>query len=246
MKTLSRQIFGLAAVSLFVASFASAQTPAPASAAEPELREEAMVRFEVISLPPLAARKALIKYSKEPELYQWLDSELEKKESGVVLETMQALRIRSGQRSKVESLDEHAYPTEFDPPQIPQTFGGNGPINTRNGSSFPVTPATPAAYTFRNLGFTGEVELTIGEDGKTVDLNLAPEIVRLTATVPHGIKGDVLQPVFQAQKATTQVIATLGQPALVCTVSPPVNTGAPGGNKSDRVWLLFVTVTIPG
>ena len=37
----------------------------------------------------------------------------------------------------------------------------------------------------------------------------------------------------------------VGQPALVSTFSPPTNTGVPGGNKSDRVWLLFVTVTRP-
>lgn len=33
----------------------------------------------------------------------------------------------------------------FDPPQIPQTFGGQLPANAAQGNAFPVTPATPSA-----------------------------------------------------------------------------------------------------
>src|SRR5436190_8377294 len=148
MKTNLIQRSGLvAAFSLILTGIASAQFPAPnapesaPAPLNPASGREAIIRFEVISLPPLTARKALIKYPKEPELYAWLDAELEKKESGVVLERMNALRVRTGQRSKIESIDENAYPTEFDPPQIPQTFGASGPL--RNGSSFPGIPTTP-------------------------------------------------------------------------------------------------------
>ncbi len=260
---------GLAALCFLFASPAFAQKPAPApgktdpalAAApaptppeNPAAGREAIVRFEMISLPPLAARQALIKYPKEAELYQWLDAEMEKKDSGVILEKMHALRIRGGQRSKVEALYEYAYPTEMDPPQIPQTISINEPSTQRpqpagEGRVFapwPMTSITPSAFTFRNLGFTAEAELTIGEDKKTVDMNLAPEVVRVVGQVPVGINGDVSEPVHETQKVTTQVLATVGQPVLVSTLSPPIGTGAPGGNKSDRVWLLFVTVTFPG
>ncbi len=54
-----------------------------------------------------------------------------------------------------------------------------------------------------------------------------------------------MQPVHETQKVNTQVFTRMGTPALVSTLSPPAGTGAPGGNKTDRVWLLFVTVTPP-
>src|SRR5204863_9934768 len=97
-------------------------------------------------------------------------------------------------------------------------------------------------FTFRNLGFTVEAELTIGEDGKTLDMNVAPEFVRLAGSLPVGLTGEATQPVYETQKCSAQVLLTAGEPALVSTLSPPTGTGAPGANTSDRVWLVFVTV----
>ncbi len=97
---------------------------------------------------------------------------------GVDLMTAPSIIVRGGQRSKIEVIREFPYPTEFDPPQIPQTFGGGGGNlfggGAASGSSFPVTPTTPNSFTFRNTGVTMEVEATVGEDGYTIDLNLAP------------------------------------------------------------------------
>jgi len=252
-----RVAFVAALVSTF-ADFAGAQTPSPAPSAaagqpDPAKGREMLVHFEIISLPPLTARKALIKYPKETELYKWLDSELEKKDSGVVMERTHVLRVRGGQRSKLEAIHESAYPTEFDPPQISQTISIGDPAashtqpadNGRVFSPWPITSTTPSSFTFRNLGFTIEAELTIGEDGKTVDMNIAPEISRLVGSIPIGITGDATQPVHETQKSATQVLFKAGEPALVSTLSPPTGTGAPGGNTSDRVWLLFVTPTFP-
>ncbi len=237
--------------------FAVAQTPAPASKAsaakpaeEPEPPPrigELIVRYDVISLPALAARKALLQHPVEQELYEWLDADVDKKDSGVAVEYLEVMRIRSGQRSKVESIDEHAYPTEFDPPTIPQNFGGGGSslFGNGGGSSFPSNPTTPTAYTFRNLGFTGEMELTLGEDRRTVDINLAIEISRLAALVPQGLRQDVTQPVFETQKLTQQMLTIVDRPTLASTMSPATSTDTPGGNKPDRVWLMFVTVSFP-
>lgn len=214
---------------------------------------EGLLQFEVISLPPLAARKALIANPIEAGLYQWLDGELEKKDSGVMLERTCTLRVRGGQRSKVEGINEYAYPTEFDPGQIPQNISLAVPAdappkdagNGRIFSPWPSTSTTPTAFTFRHLGWTVEAELTFSEDRKSADLNLAPVLVHVVAQIPVGLNGEVRNPVFETQKSSTQVHAWVGQPALVSTLSPPTNTGVPGGNKSDRVWLLFVTVTRP-
>lgn len=213
---------------------------------------EGLLQFEIISLPLLATRKALIAHPVEAELYQWLDTALEKKDSGVVLEHTQTLRVRGGQRSKVEGINEFAYATKWDPAQIPQNISlaastdapakeaGNGRIFP----PWPYTAITPNSFTIRNLGWTVEAELIFGED-KSADLNLAPELMRVVAQIPQGLAGEISQPVFETQKSTTQVHTWVGQPALVSTLSPPTDTGAPGGNKDDRVWLLFVTVTRP-
>jgi len=214
---------------------------------------EAFLHFDVISLPALAARKAVIAHPVEAELYQWLDTELEKKDSGVVLERFCSMRIRSGQRSKVQGINEYPYPTELDPPQIPQSISLiPGPATSvgipgddRKFTAWPHSAVTPGSFADRNLGMTVEAELSLSEDLKAADINLAPEVISLVTRIPMGITGDISQPVFGAQKSSSQVHAWVGQPALVSTLSPASDTGVAGGNKDNRVWLLFVTVTRP-
>ena len=222
------------------------------SGLDPGLVREGLVHLEAFSLPPLAARKALIAQPKEAALYAWLDAEMAKKDSIVRLERDSVTRVRGGQRSKTEGIDEYAFPTEFDPPQIPQTIslpvGATGsvvPGTEKVFAPWPITSTTPTSFTFRSTGWTVETEVTFMEDGKSVDVNLAPVNTRVAATVRWGLPGEVFQPVFETQRSLTQVSMRIGQPTLVSTFSPPVNTGVPGGNKDDRVWLLFVTVTVP-
>jgi hypothetical protein len=84
--------------------------------------------------------------------------------------------------------------------------------------------------------------MTIAEDGKTADLNLAPEHVKIVSMVPQMPNGEITQPVFETYKLTTQVLTIMSQPTLVGTISPPVATGASGANETNRTWLLFITV----
>ncbi len=64
--------------------------------------------------------------------------------------------FRKGQRVKVEVIREFPYPTEFDPPQDNTIDKELDKIRLRSGGggSFPVTPTTPQAFEFRNLGWT--------------------------------------------------------------------------------------------
>lgn len=245
---------------------AGAAGPAPAAQVQPQSPavtpvepqpglQQRLVHFEVFSLPPLKARKALIQYPDETKLYEWLEGEMGKKESGVKLEQSQVLLVRSGQRSKMEAINEFPYATEIDPPQIPQTItiapAGQLAVQPADSgrvfSPWPTTSATPNSMEFRNTGWTCEVELIVGEDLRTADLNVAPQLVRLAALVPQGLKGDFIQPVFETQKVQSQVGTYLNQPALVSTFSPPTGCGAPGtGGKPDEVRLLFLTVKVPG
>ena len=98
---------------------------------------------------------------------------------------------RSGQLAKLEVIREFIYPTEYDPPEIPDQFGATG--NTGGGlgggaevSSFPVTPANPTAFETRNVGVTLQATPTIGPDGFTIDLRLEPEVVEFEGFINYG------------------------------------------------------------
>lgn len=121
---------------------------------------------------------------------------------------------KSGQRAKVAITREFIYPTEFDPPQIPQT------VSSSLGSN-PIVPATPTAFEMRETGITLEAEAVVSADGKTVDLNLVPSSVEFEgfidygsplslsgAAVPLGASSSenhILQPIFRTNKVTTSV-----------------------------------------
>jgi general secretion pathway protein D len=117
---------------------------------------------------------------------------------GVDLLSAPRVTTKSGQRAVVEVIQEFRYPTEFQPPQIPQTFRSNGggnvvlptagtnPLAAQSQGSFPVTPTTPTAFETRNTGVTLEVEPVIGPDGLTIDLNLVPQVVEFEGFVNYG------------------------------------------------------------
>jgi hypothetical protein len=210
---------------------------------------QGLVHLEVFSLPPLAARKALIAHPKEADLYGWLDTELAKPDPIVKLERHSITIVPAGQRAKTEAIDEIPHPTEFDAPKIPQSIGlpvASAPTSTPTGNAnfapWPHAGPKPDSIETRNAGDTFEVEITIPDDGKTVDLNLAPETSRRVGIAKFGLREDIYQPIYETQRSAVQASGRLGQPMLISTFSPPVNTGVPGGNTVDRTWLLFVTV----
>lgn len=213
---------------------------------------QGQVHLEVFSLPPLVARKALIAHQKETELYAWLDIELAKPGSPVKLERHSITIVRGGQRSKTEGINEIPQATKFSPGRIslsinppPSPAGAATSSGNPNSPSWPETGPTPQAFITRNAGWTFEVEAIFLDDGKSVDLNMAPETTRRLGTAKFGRSQDIYQPLFETQKCAGQASGIIGQPMLVSTFSPAVNTGVPGGNKVDRTWLLFVTVTDP-
>jgi general secretion pathway protein D len=164
---------------------------------------------------------------------------------GVDLLSAPRVTTKSGQRAVIEIIREFRYPTEFDPPQIPQNFGNNGGGVTffnplaglspqTQSESFPVTPTTPTAFETRNTGVTLEVEPIIGPDGYTIDLNLVPQVVEFEGFVNYGspiqttsqdifgrpvvnvITPNVInQPIFSTRKVTTSVSIFDGQTVVL-------------------------------
>ncbi|MFP6871920.1 MAG: Amuc_1098 family type IV pilus outer membrane protein [Verrucomicrobiales bacterium] len=120
---------------------------------------------------------------------------------GTDLMTAPSIVTRSGQRAKIEIIREFIYPTEFDPPEIPQDFGGGNnfggggfgggfaglqPNFGQAPNSFPVTPANPTAFEMRPVGVTLEVDPVVGADGFTIELNIAPEVVEFEGFINYG------------------------------------------------------------
>lgn len=103
---------------------------------------------------------------------------------------------RSGQRSSIRAVREFIYPTEYEPPELPNNVGGGGGvlvgpggilgIGGGGGGSFPVTPATPTAFEMREVGMILEVEPVVGADRKFIDLTLNPVLTEFDGFVNFG------------------------------------------------------------
>jgi len=87
---------------------------------------------------------------------------------------------RSGERSKIEITREFIYPTEYEPPELPNTV-----ISGASGGP-PITPSHPTAFETREVGITLEVEPTVGPNKKFIELSLIPEMVEFEGFVNYG------------------------------------------------------------
>jgi general secretion pathway protein D len=147
---------------------------------------------------------------------------------GIDLMSAPTVTTKSGNKAVVNVIREFRYPTEFNPPQIPQTVNNNTGVATGFQTSPIITPTTPSAFDTRNLGVTLEVTPTVGADGYTIDLDLAPEVVDFDGFINYGtpirglasssafgqlapptsviISPNVInQPIFSTRKVTTNV-----------------------------------------
>ncbi len=164
---------------------------------------------------------------------------------GVDLLSAPRVTTKSGIRAVIEIVREFRYPTEFDPPQIPQSVGSTGGIGGGGASSIPVTPTTPTSFETRNTGVTLEVEPQVGPDGQTIDLTLAPSVTEFEGFINYGspilspatssplfnalglqvgsivnpasvITPNVInQPIFSTRKVSTQVSIWDGQTVVI-------------------------------
>ncbi len=104
--------------------------------------------------------------------------------------TRPATVSRSGQTSKIEVIQELIYPTEYEPPEIPQQVGVPvglvGDLLTPQPANFPITPATPTAFGKREVGITLEVNPIVSADRRYIELSLKPEMVTFDGFVNYG------------------------------------------------------------
>ena len=145
-----------------------------------------------------------------------------------------AIVTRSGQSSKVEIIQELRYPTEYEPPQLPQSVGTQG--------TSPATPATPTAFQERSVGVMLEVLPVADANKHYIDVTLAPQFSALDGFVNYGspinatqtdalgvsrqvnvTPNQILMPVFSNHKLNTQLTVADG------------STIALGGLMQERV-----------
>ena len=130
------------------------------------------------------------------------------------------LRAMPGQRMKTESVRDHIYAKEFNPPEIPQQFVGKS-------TPPPISSATPGGFLIRGIGTTVEIEMTVspGEPGKRyIDVNIAPEIVKNLGDRPLARDGTPeyrieTQPDFSTMRLTTGLTMKEGTKSTVTRTS---------------------------
>lgn len=121
---------------------------------------------------------------------------------------------RSGVNAQIQVVREIIYPTEFESTQ-PQFSNGNGLTQV-------VTPplVTPGSFETREVGVILNVTPTVGPDGYSIDLVLAPEVSELEGWINYGSTfGDftfnIPQPIFATRRMTTTIVVWDGQTVVM-------------------------------
>ena len=191
------------------------------------------------------------------------DAELRKKVTQLVkdgkatiVETMLCI-ARSGQKATSESIEEFIYPTEYEPAQLPDDSSSkdkekekdkdaNKPKTTRSTDA--VGP-TPTAFETRNLGSTLEIEPTLAEDNKIIDLRFVPEIVYHVGNNiwaewrgEHG-NSPIQMPTFYTLRLNTAVTLADGQYLLAAAISPKNKDGFPDFTRKLMVFVKADVIT---
>ncbi len=141
---------------------------------------------------------------------------------GVDLLSSPRVTTKSGLRAVIEIVREFRYPTEFTPPQIPQTVGASGGLAGGAASSIPVTPTTPTSFETRNTGVTLEVEPQVGPDGQTIDLTLAPSVTEFEGFINYGspiLSPSTTSPITQIVGGITSIVGFQTNPPSVITAN---------------------------
>lgn len=166
--------------------------------------------------------------------------ELVEKNAAKVFET-QILVCRSGQKCTTESIYEFMYPTEYEPPKPPKPDEEKDDVPPPSG---PNNPPTPIVFETKNIGSTMEIEPTIGENDKVIDLRFLPELTWHTGdTVWSEIKdkqgnvNKVAMPKFYKLSINTSITCIAGQYVMVGALSPKDEKGEV---DRDRKIMIFV------
>lgn len=145
---------------------------------------------------------------------------------GVDLLSSPSVTARNSQLATIQIVREFRYPTDFQPPQIPQQVGGGAAGGAAGGGgggapqSVPVTPSTPSGWDMRETGVRLEVTPTIQGDNYTVDLDLKPEVVEFEGFINYG---SPIKAVATSSAVTSAVGAIAQTPSSVTLTDNIIN-----------------------
>lgn len=147
---------------------------------------------------------------------------------------------RSGQQSTVEVIREFIYPTEYEPPELPNSLGAGDndfidPNDIGGGqSASPLTPAHPTSFEMRPVGVVLDVLPTVSEDRNYVDIALKPSVTEFDGFINYGTPigspsvdalgnpttvpltpNEILMPVFSVMKAETNLTLANGSTLVI-------------------------------
>ena len=231
----------MAADDPFVRPGGPAAASVPASPSDPLLS----MTYEVFSLPLDQAAALQRKEPGDGELYGELVARVGKGEAKQ--ESLLLIRGRPGQKVKVESISESIYPTEYTPGAIAKGPGEQArKVPDPGGSAVPAleAPVLPVAFETRNCGLTVELEPTLSQDHRVVQLMIVPEHTTWAGRVKWGQGlSEAEMPLIDCQQIHTGVTTTPGTPCFIGTMNPPRIRG-PDENSAKRVWFAFITVDI--
>lgn len=114
----------------------------------------------------------------------------------------------SGQQADIQVVEEIIYPSEY----IEQTTGtGTSGVTIIDGQEVAGTAFRvpyPSAFETREVGVILNVTPTVGPDGYTIDLALAPEVAELVEWLDYGPpdRFPILKPVFASRRANANII----------------------------------------
>jgi general secretion pathway protein D len=162
---------------------------------------------------------------------------------GVDLMVNPSTVTRSGQASSIKILREFIYPTEYEPPELPDTIGSvttvvlvdGVPVEeyTEGPDYVPVTPATPTSFEMKEVGVSLDVLPTADAKKQFVDLTINPSIVDFDGFINYGspiiaidpnligsqtfevTPNAILMPVFSAQRASTSLTIADGSTVVI-------------------------------
>lgn len=152
---------------------------------------------------------------------------------GIDLNACPSVVARSGQQASVRVIREFIYPTEYEPPELPNSIDNNifvdldtGDLQDGGGVGMvPITPATPTSFEKRDTGILLDVLPTISSDRNYVDLTIKPEIVDFDGFVNFGTPITSPAPTSLASAINpTNNVVTLTDNAILMPVFSKLST----------------------
>jgi hypothetical protein len=162
-----------------------------------------------------------------------------------VVDTMMVI-AKSGQKATSESHLEYIYPTEQEPPEVPNSVKVPDKVTTPEDvriMELMRTPNTPTSFEPQNLGGSLEVEPTLGNSSREIDIRLSWEIVdhegekawmEYKDSINNTYK--IETPKFYVKRVSTSFTTINAGYALVATVNPQDEKGV---RDPERTWLVF-------